>query len=97
MGSREVSRCHEDERGCAASRCQGSPIYVSSYRYVRAGGRPITVTRPLCARHARLFSMKYSQAWPGMMRRLRRPTSVGWAAMAAWRSRDRSASLWRQA
>jgi len=64
---------------------------------VRAGGRPITVTRPLCARHARLFSMKYSQAWPGMMRRLRRPTSVGWAAMAAWRSRDRSASLWRQA
>jgi hypothetical protein len=29
------------------------------------------------------FSMKYSLAWPGMFRGVRRPAAVAWASMAA--------------
>jgi hypothetical protein len=84
IGSRETARLEQQHRGCAAGRCEGSIAYLSSYRYARAqGGGTVTVSRPLCAKHAMTFSMKYSLAWPGMFRALRRASSVGWAAIAA--------------
>ncbi|HEY8925229.1 MAG TPA: hypothetical protein VIU64_12665 [Polyangia bacterium] len=83
MSSRETARLTNDHRGCAVSRCAGAAAYLSSYRYVRSEGRPVTVNRPLCAKHAMTFSMKYSLAWPGMFRGFRRPTAASWASMAA--------------
>jgi hypothetical protein len=83
MGARETARCREDGRGCAVSRCQALPLYNSAYRYARAAGRLVTTTRPLCGRHARLFSMKFSLAWPSLSRRARRPVAAGWTQLAA--------------
>jgi hypothetical protein len=83
IGSRETARLEQQHRGCAVGRCQGPIAYLSSYRYARAADRTVTVARPLCAKHAMTFSMKYSLAWPGMFRALRRATSSGWAALAA--------------
>jgi len=83
ISSRETTRLAHDDRGCAVGRCTGSAGYLSSYRYLRSEGRPVTVNRPLCAKHAMTFSMKYSLAWPGMFRGIRRPAAVAWASMAA--------------
>ena len=83
ISSRETTRLAHDDRGCAVGRCTGSAGYLSSYRYLRSEGRPVTVNRPLCAKHAMTFSMKYSLAWPGMFRGIRRPSAVAWASMAA--------------
>ena len=83
IGSRETARLEQEHRGCAVGRCQGGIAYLSSYRYARVVGRTVTVTRPLCAKHAMTFSMKYSLAWPGMFRGIRRPAAVAWASMAA--------------
>lgn len=83
MSSRETTRLAHEHRGCAVGRCTGSVAYLSSYRYLRAEGQPVTVNRPLCAKHAMTFSMKYSLAWPGMFRGFRRPVSVGLASLAA--------------
>jgi hypothetical protein len=83
MGAREAARCREDGRGCAVVRCASLPLYVSAYRYVRAAGQAVTASRPLCIKHARLFSMKYSLAWPNMLRRVRRPLTAGWTELAA--------------
>ena len=83
IGAREGARCREDGRTCSAPGCGVSPQYMSAYRYTRSSGTPVTATRALCIRHARLFSMKYSLAWPDMLRRVRRPISVVWAQLAA--------------
>ena len=39
--------------------------------------------RPLCGKHAMLFSMKYTVAWPGVFRRIRRASASSWTALAA--------------
>jgi hypothetical protein len=83
IGSRETARLEQQHRGCAVGRCPGNIAYLSSYRYARTVDRTVTVTRPLCAKHAMTFSMKYSLAWPGMFRALRRASSAGWTALAA--------------
>lgn len=83
MGTRDAIRCRDDGRGCAVGKCDAVPQYVSAYRYARGNGRAVTVARGLCVRHARLFSMKYSLAWPDMMRRFRRTIASGWAQLAA--------------
>jgi hypothetical protein len=83
IGSRETARLGQQHRGCAVGRCTGNIAYLSSFRYARAVDRTVTVTRPLCAKHAMTFSMKYSLAWPGMIRALRRASSAGWTALAA--------------
>ena len=83
LSSRDAARFAHEHRGCAIGRCGGALAYLSSYRYVRTERQPVTVTRPLCLKHAKTFSMKYSLAWPGMLRGLRRPASVSWAALAA--------------
>ncbi|MES1172517.1 MAG: hypothetical protein ABUL77_04720 [Bacteroidota bacterium] len=70
-------------RGCAVGRCGESPQYLSAYRYSRKSGRAVTVSRALCAKHARLFSMKYTLAWPSMLRRARRSMTALWAQLAA--------------
>jgi hypothetical protein len=82
IGAREAARCRDKGRGCSASRCGDSPQYVSAYRYSRSNGRAVTATRPLCTKHARLFSMKYSLAWPDMLRRARRQVAA-WIQLAA--------------
>ena len=74
LGGREVARFHSESRWCAVRGCCEEPRYLSAYRYVRRGGRAVTVTRPLCVKHAQRFSMKYSLAWPRFLRRVRRPT-----------------------
>jgi hypothetical protein len=43
----------------------------------------VTATRLLCTRHARLFSMKYTLAWPSMLRRARRQIAAVWSQLAA--------------
>ena len=83
LGSRSAARHREAHRQCAVGSCATCPLYVSSYKYARSEGRVVTVTRPLCTKHAMLFSMKYSLAWPGMFRRVRRPAAVTWMALAA--------------
>jgi hypothetical protein len=87
MGSRSVARHREALRSCAVGTCPAFPAYVSSYKYSRGQSqgnvRVVTVTRPLCGKHAMLFSMKYTVAWPGVFRRLRRPSVSSWAALAA--------------
>jgi hypothetical protein len=83
MGAKEGALCREDGRGCSTGRCGNSPQFLSAYRYSRASGRAVTVSRPLCVKHARLFSMKYSLAWPDLLRRVRRSVSVAWAQLAA--------------
>ena len=83
MGSRSAARHRQALRSCAVGTCQAFPAYVSSYKYARAQGRVVSVTRPLCGKHAMLFSMKYTVAWPGVFRRLRRPSVSSWAALAA--------------
>ena len=76
LGSRDGARCREDGKGCSVGQCDALPQYLSAYRYSRVNGRAVTVTRTLCVKHARLFSMKYSLAWPGMFRGIRRPATV---------------------
>ena len=89
MGSRTAARHREALRSCAVGSCPTFPCYVSSYKYSRAqpqgqgNARVVTVTRPLCGKHAMLFSMKYTVAWPGVFRRLRRPSVSSWTALAA--------------
>ena len=83
MGSREAARGKDGARGCSVGACDHPPQFLSAYRYMRADGRAVTATRTLCVRHARLFSMKYSLAWPDMMRRPRRSLTAVWTAMAA--------------
>jgi len=83
MGSRSAVRHREALRSCAVGTCPAFPGYVSSYKYSRTQGRVVTVTRPLCGKHALLFSMKYTVAWPGVFRRLRRPSVSSWTALAA--------------
>ena len=68
---------------CSVPNCHGEPKYLSAYRYSRLDGRAVTVARPLCVRHARLFSMKYSLAWPNMLRKPKRPLAIAWTAQAA--------------
>lgn len=82
IGAREAARCRDQQRGCSASGCGDSPQYLSAYRYSRSNGRAVTVSRPLCTRHARLFSMKYTLAWPALLRRVRRQVGT-WAQLAA--------------
>ena len=87
MGSRSVARHREALRSCAVGSCPAFPAYLSAYKYSRTqpqgSVRVVTVTRPLCGKHAMLFSMKYTVAWPGVFRRLRRPTVTSWTALAA--------------
>ncbi len=87
MGSRSAARHREALRSCAVGSCPAFPAYLSSYKYSRAQtqgvARVVTVTRPLCGKHAMLFSMKYTVAWPGVFRRLRRASVSSWAALAA--------------
>jgi hypothetical protein len=83
LGARDGVRCREDGRGCSVGKCDTVPQYQSAYRYSRVNGRAVTVTRTLCVRHARLFSMKYSLAWPDTLRRPRRSISGAWAQLAA--------------
>ena len=86
LGPRELARL--DGRGpakpcgCSVRGCGNEPRFRSAYRYVRASGRAVTATRPLCVHHARRFSMKYSLAWPQMLRRVRRPLPSVWALAA---------------
>ena len=68
---------------CSVSRCDAAPRYLSAYRYSRADGRAVRVTRLLCTHHARLFSMKYTLAWPHMLRRSNRSPVAAWTALAA--------------
>ena len=82
LTSREMAELRTCGRGCAVGRCSEEARYRSAYRYVRSG-RPVTVTRGLCTRHAQLFSMKHTVAWPAMARRFRRPLSSAWAELAA--------------
>jgi hypothetical protein len=56
---------------------------MSAYRYSRSNGPAVTASRPLCTRHARLFSMKYTLAWPAMLRRIRRQSLSDWIQLAA--------------
>lgn len=83
MGGRDGARCREDGRGCSVGKCHALPQYSSAFRYSRGGGGAVTVTRVLCVKHARLFSMKYSLAWPDMLRRPRRFITGAWAQLAA--------------
>ncbi len=83
LGAREGARCREEGRGCSVGKCGVSPQYISAYRYTRSEARAVTVNRPLCVKHARLFSMKYSLAWPDTLRRVRRSIAVVWAQLAA--------------
>jgi hypothetical protein len=83
LAAREAARCRDDGRGCSAARCGDSPQYLSAYRYSRSNGPAVTASRPLCTKHARLFSMKYTLAWPNMLRRARRQSISGWIQLAA--------------
>ena len=83
MGTREGARCRDSGRGCSVGGCDHVPQYRSAYRYSRVSGRAVTVTRSLCVKHARLFSMKHSLAWPNMLRRARRPLMSPWMQLAA--------------
>ena len=83
MGAREAGLHREQDRGCSVGGCAATPQFLSAYRYVRAQGGAVTATRLLCVRHARLFSMKYSLAWPDMLRRSRRSLTAVWTALAA--------------
>jgi len=87
LNARGGAERRQDGRGCSVGRCGNSPQFVSAYRYSRKtgreSGRAVTVSRILCVKHARLFSMKYSLAWPTMHRRARRPMASAWMQMAA--------------
>ena len=83
IGARAAARCRDEGRGCSVGRCGDSPQYVSAYRYSRSNGSAVTASRPLCIKHARLFSMKYTLAWPNMLRRARRQSAPGWIQLAA--------------
>lgn len=83
MGAREGSRGRDGGRGCSVGGCEHLPQYLSAYRYARANGRAVTATRLLCVVHARLFSMKYSLAWPDTLRRIRRSVATAWVQLAA--------------
>ena len=82
MGSRTAARHRQAQRSCAVGPCAAFPGYISSYKYSRVQ-RVVTVTRHLCSKHAILFSMKYTVAWPGVFRRVRRPSATTWTALAA--------------
>lgn len=74
---------HKGKWCCSVRGCGGEPRFLSAYRYVRASGRAVTATRPLCVRHAQRFSMRHSVAWPTrMLRRPRRTTPLVWALAA---------------
>jgi hypothetical protein len=83
MSGREALRCRELERACSVTRCGDVPQFLSGYRYSRTGGSAVTVSRALCVKHARRFSMKYSLAWPNLLRRAKRPLAVIWNQLAA--------------
>lgn len=83
LTARGGAECRQDGRGCSVGHCGNSPQFVSAYRYSRKTGRAVTVSRTLCVKHARLFSMKYSLAWPTMLRRPRRPMTSVWTQLAA--------------
>jgi hypothetical protein len=83
LNAREAGRCRDAGRGCSAGKCGDSPQFLSVYRYARVGGRAITASRPLCVKHARLFSMKFSLAWPDRLKRVRRPLAGVWGQLAA--------------
>jgi hypothetical protein len=83
LGARDAGRYRDSGRGCSAAHCEETPHFVSAYRYVRAAGAPVTATRPLCVKHARVFSMRHGLAWPDMLRRFRRPLIAVRTAIAA--------------
>lgn len=83
IGARGAVRRRGEARGCSAAGCGDSPQYLSAYRYSRSNGTAVTATRLLCTRHARLFSMKYTLAWPDMLRRARRQIAAVWSQLAA--------------
>lgn len=83
LNGRDGSRLRSAHKDCSIAACGGEPRYLSAYRYSRADGRAVTVTRALCVRHARLFSMKYSLSWPDMMRKPKRSLATVWTALAA--------------
>jgi hypothetical protein len=82
-GIRTRAQRKSGHEACSVSRCQDAPRYVSAYRYSRVDGRAVTVTRPLCTRHARLFSMKHTLAWPHMRRKSNGAPVSAWTALAA--------------
>jgi hypothetical protein len=83
LNGREGTRLRTQHKDCSVAVCGGEPRYLSAYRYSRLDGRAVTVTRSLCTRHARLFSMKYSLAWPDMLRKPKRALATVWTALAA--------------
>jgi len=83
LAGREALHVRTHGKSCSVGRCGESPQFLSAYRYRRATGRAVTVSRPLCTKHARTFSMKYSLAWPDMIRRVRRAAIAVWAQLAA--------------
>ena len=82
LSGRDTARRPTQGWCCAVRGCSDEPRYLSSYRYVRAGGRAVTATRPLCVKHAQRFSMKNSLAWPRFLRRVRRPMPAVWELAA---------------
>jgi len=80
LSTAEASRLRSAGRVCAVRGCEHQPRYRSCFRYSRSSGGPVTTSRPLCPRHARVFSMKYVLAWPHLARRVRR---AGGAAVLA--------------
>lgn len=88
MVGREGARVRQEKTpgracGCSIAKCENFPQYLAAYRYSRANGRAVTASRTLCVKHARLFSMKFSLAWPDMLRRPRRAITGAWAQLAA--------------
>jgi hypothetical protein len=83
MSGREGTRCREQGRLCSVQKCGDMPQFLSGYRYSRPTGSAVTVLRPLCVKHARRFSMKYSLAWPNMLKRAKRSFAVVWNQLAA--------------
>lgn len=83
LSARDALHVRSHGKCCSAAKCGESPQFLSAYRYRRANGRAVTVSRPLCTKHARRFSMKYSLAWPDMLRRTRRPITGSWVQLAA--------------
>lgn len=78
LGSRDAAHLHTAGRWCSVRGCGEGPRFMSAYRFARATGRAVTTTRPLCVKHARRFSMKYSLAWPQTVRRPRRAPTATW-------------------
>jgi hypothetical protein len=83
LNGREGNRLRAPHKDCSVAACGAEPRYLSAYRYSRLDGRAVTVTRSLCIKHARLFSMKYSLAWPDTLRKPKRSLATVWTALAA--------------